>query len=110
MPYVPRLIVLTNARHTHTPALSHRDTPTVTEEELPPLLAAVPAWRLSADRRSIARSFTAKNFKAGERDACVRACAFGVWLGRLCETERDRGRASSGVWPRRVRGGAAAVA
>lgn len=40
------------------------DTPRVPEADLPQLLAAVPAWRLSDDGRSMSRKFVAKNFVA----------------------------------------------
>ncbi|KAI8468724.1 MAG: pterin 4 alpha carbinolamine dehydratase-domain-containing protein [Monoraphidium minutum] len=40
------------------------DTPKVPPEELPGLLAIVPAWRLSGGGDAISRSFTAKNFVA----------------------------------------------
>lgn len=41
------------------------DTPKVPADEIPALLAIIPAWRLAADGKSISRSFTAKNFVAG---------------------------------------------
>lgn len=40
------------------------ETPKLAPEELPALLALVPAWRLAEDGGSISRRFTAKNFVA----------------------------------------------
>jgi 4a-hydroxytetrahydrobiopterin dehydratase len=44
--------------------VSCSDTPAVPEEQLPQYLAALPAWQLSDDHRSISRQFVAKNFVA----------------------------------------------
>ena len=46
-----------------------RDTPTLQGRELQNSLAAVPAWRLGDEGKSICRSFVAKNFMAGA--ACL---------------------------------------
>jgi hypothetical protein len=42
-----------------------RDTPLVKSEELPELMAAVPAWTLDTANARLVRKFTAKNFSAG---------------------------------------------
>ena len=44
-----------------------RDTPKLTDEELDSALVALPAWRAAEDRKSITRSFVAKNFVKGAR-------------------------------------------
>jgi hypothetical protein len=41
------------------------DTPAVPVAELPQYLAALPAWQLAEDSKSISRHFVAKNFVAG---------------------------------------------
>lgn len=41
------------------------DTPAVPVAELPLYLAALPAWQLAEDSKSISRHFVAKNFVAG---------------------------------------------
>lgn len=49
--------------HTDVPH-SYRDTPKLQDAELDRQLSALPAWQLAADRASISRSFTARNFVA----------------------------------------------
>ncbi|GMH40641.1 hypothetical protein BSKO_08545 [Bryopsis sp. KO-2023] len=44
-----------------------KDTPAITEDDLPQKLAAVPSWRLSDDKKSISREFVAKNFLSAVR-------------------------------------------
>lgn len=46
-------------------AILIRDTPAVPAQDMPELLAAIPAWQLSADGKSIHRAFVAKNFVQG---------------------------------------------
>ena len=55
------------------------DTPLVPASALPAHLATVPLWRLAPDRKSITRSFTARNFRA--------AMAFLNGCAEVCEAE-----------------------
>ena len=47
-----------------------RDTPKLSDEELDSALVALPAWRAAEDRKSITRSFVAKNFVKGAWPVC----------------------------------------
>ena len=51
----------------HEVMFSSRDTPKLSDEELDSALVALPAWRAADDRKSITRSFVAKNFVKGAR-------------------------------------------
>lgn len=58
---------------------NNSETPPVPKDELPRLLAALPAWRLSSDGATLSRAFVARNFLA--------ALAFLQRVGEVAEHE-----------------------
>lgn len=58
---------------------TNSETPPVPADELPRLLAALPAWRLSADGATLSRAFVARNFLA--------ALDFFARVGEVAERE-----------------------
>lgn len=60
------------------------ETPPVDPEQLPGLLAAVPFWKLREDGKALTRSFTAKNFMAGEQIHRNNCCLTQICAGVVC--------------------------